>query len=631
MINNTDPFLGFDITLNSSDISKLKPYAVDPTGSIMPSGSSILAECVGGLLVIGSTCASTDNPSTVHLAIVGPFGFLTSPGTTGLLFTAIFSITGTTPIGGVKISYQNGCPTSSSGNLCVAFTNGTKILVTESTRTGSFDNSSTATLPYATLTTPTINLGVSLAGTPTYALPSVTFTATSQNGFNTTGTATVNLAAAFNGTGIRPTVLLSAPFVDLTGVPRRTFTQTGSVASNVPAGVFVATVTATYQTMDMLTFTTSSLSASYSLPVNVTDYTINANPTLVAIQPPASKPSTVTIAPKSVFNTPVKLGVTIPAATAAAGIGATFNTYTISGGSGTSTLTISTTTSTPGGTFTLTINSNATLNGFTKSHAVTLTIKTVGFTITASSPAPLNIGNAEMSTITVTYLNGFAGTIALTNNTVTNLSCQAITPLSVSGNRTATISCVSQVAGSYSLTITSSGVGLTSSTTVTFTFAIQTHDVAIASTSINPSGQVTVGMNVTVTVKLQNKGPATEYVVVSLIVGGTVTVATQNVTVLGNASKNVTLIWNTSKSAANKYTLTVQIQLSNGETNTESNSNVLSQDIGTANLQPAQGSSTFDTTTLAIIAVVVVAAAAGSLLIIRRRRTPSDISQPGTQ
>jgi hypothetical protein len=101
--------------------------------------------------------------------------------------------------------------------------------------------------------------------------------------------------------------------------------------------------------------------------------------------------------------------------------------------------------------------------------------------------------------------------------------------------------------------------------------------------------------------------------------------------VLGNANKTLTLTWVTTKYAANRYTLTVQIQLSNGETNTESNSNVLVQDVGTSTLQPVQGSPTLDTTTLAIIAVVIVAAAAASLLIIRRRRTPSDISQPTIQ
>jgi hypothetical protein len=730
MINNTAPFLGYDITVNSSDTSKLKPYGVDLTGSIMPAGSITLAECVGGVLILGSNCAATDNPTTVRIAVVGPFGFLSPPGTTGLLFTAIFSITGTTlpAPGSVKISFQNGCSGTSSGSLCITITNGTISPVPEGTQTGGFDNSSAATtLPYATLSTPTTNLGVSLAGAPTHALPTVTFTATSQNGFNATATATLNLAATFNGTGIRPTVSLSVPFVDLTGVPRQTFTQSGSVTSTVPAGVFIATVTATYQTQDTITFTTSSLSAAYSLAANVTDYTINASPNPVTVQPAGSQPVTVTVAPKAGFNSLVKLGLTIPAATASAGIGATYSTSTISGGSGTSTLTLTTTASTPAGTYTLTITSNSTLGGFTKTHNAVLTIKAGGFTISATSPAPravgvpatstisityLNgftgtvsltnttianltcslvtpasvttnatatvscsstvigtysliivgtsgpvvrstvatftvtagfsiaastpasqsIGTAETSTITVTYINGFTGTILLTNNTVTNLSCQAIALTSFTTSGTTTVSCVSLTAGAYQLTITAKSGSFTASTTVTFTFTNQIHDVAIAGTSITPSGPVAVGSKITVTVQLQNKGLADEKVTVNLLVGGTLTVATmKNVTVLANSKQNVTLIWDTSTFAANKYTLTVQIQLPAGETNVESNSQVLSQDIGTSILQPVTSPPSIDMTTIAIIAGVVVAASAASLLILRRRRTPSDISQPGAQ
>src|SRR5712692_901275 len=276
MINNTDPFLGFDITLNSSDVSKLKPYGVDLSGSIMPAGSIILAECIGGKLILGSTCAPTDSPTTVHIAIVGPFGFLTSPGTTGLLFTAIFGITGNTPPGGININFQNKCSNTSSGTLCATVTNGTTTPVPEATRTGSFDNSDTTMLPYATLTTSRTNLGISLPGAPTHPIPITTYTATSQNNFNTSSTPQLTLATSVNGTGTRPTVSLTTSLLDLTGVTRAKFNQTGSVSSTVPVGIYIATVTATYQTQDLITFTTSSLSATYSLPINVTGFKLSA-------------------------------------------------------------------------------------------------------------------------------------------------------------------------------------------------------------------------------------------------------------------------------------------------------------------------------------------------------------------
>jgi hypothetical protein len=634
MINNTDPFNGFDITLNSSDTSKLKPYGVDLTGSMLPAGSTTLIVCVGGVLILGNICSATDNPTTVRVAAVGPFGFLSLQGATGLLFTAIFSISGTTPIGGVKISYQNGCPNGSvagAGKICVTVTNGTIIPVTEATRGGGFDNSNTATLPYATLSTTTINLGQSLAGAPTHALPSVTYTATAKNGFNTSSTPQLTMAVAFNGTGIRPTVSLNTTFLDLTNLKRHNFTQTGNVPSTVPAGVYTATVTATYQTQDTITFgAISSLSAAYSLPVNVTDYVVSASPSPVRVQPPGSQPVTVTISPKGSFNTLVKLDLTIPTTTLSAGIGAAYSSSTVSGGSGISTLTITTTASTLVGTYTLTILSNSTLSGFTKSHTTTLTIQITGFIMTATSPGSQTVGTAETSKITIGYLNGFSGTITLLDNTVTNLSCLAINPASFSANGTATVQCTSLVAGSYFLNIQATTSSRSISTTVIFTFTF--HDVAISSVTITPTGQAPVGTKITVTVQLQNKGGVDENVLVALLVDSVTIQPTQNVTVLANSSQPVTLYWNSSKYTARAYNITITIQLSQGAINSESSQQILSKTIGSYSLQPVAGSSTFDTTTIAIVAGIIVAAAvAGSVLLFRSRRTPSNGAQPGTQ
>jgi len=90
---------------------------------------------------------------------------------------------------------------SSSGTLCISISNGSIVPVPEATQTGGFDNSSTALLPFATLTTTTTNIGQSLVGAPTHALPTVTYTATAQNGFNTTTTATLALAVSFQWLG----------------------------------------------------------------------------------------------------------------------------------------------------------------------------------------------------------------------------------------------------------------------------------------------------------------------------------------------------------------------------------------------------------------------------------------------
>jgi len=417
--------------------------------------------------------------------------------------------------------------------------------------------------------------------------------------------------------------------MDLTAMTRHPFTQTGTVPSTVPAGVFVATVTATYQAQDLGTFTTSSLSAAYSLPVNVTDYVISASPNPVKILPPNSQPVIVTVAPKASFMGTVNLYVTIPAAALSAGIGASLSSSAVSGGSGTSTLTVTTTSITPVGNFTLTVLSNTTLAGFTKSHPTTLTIQITGFTVVATTPLAQTVGTAETSVVKISYLNGFTGTITITNNTVTNLSCLAIGPANFSANGTLTISCVSLIAGSYSLTINAAGGSKSISITITFTFTL--HDVAINSVTISPTVQAPVGTKFTVTVQLQNKGGVDEQVLVILLVDNLTIQPTQNVTVRANSSQTVTLIWDSSQYSAKTYNITVTTQLSHGAINAESSQQILSKSAGSLTLQPAASSPLFDTTTILVIAGLIVAiAAAGTVLVFRSRRKPADGTQSGT-
>ena len=641
MINSTDTFNGFDITVNSTRDSAghsvLKPYGVDLTGSVMPAGSQPLVECVGSTSILGSSCgvnATIDNPTTVRAAVISLSSFLPI-GTTGLLFTAIFSINGTSAVGGVTIGFQNHCDpypsASSKDHLCISISNGTTSSAPENVNTGAFDNSDITTLPYATLSTTSANLGQSLIGSPAHALPRVMYTATSQNGFQTSTAPQLTLAVSFNGTGTRPTAALNMTSLDLTGLAAHPFNQTGNVPANVPVGIYVATVTATYTTSDLITFTTDYLSAVYALPFNMTDYVFGSSASTVTAVPPASQTVTVTVSPKASFNNLVKLGITIPQATATAGIGATFNAYTISGGSGSSTLTITTSANTPGGSYSLTVTSNSTLNGFTVTHSTTLTMNT-GFTITATNPPANPLGAAATSTITVTFLSGFTGPVTLTNTTATDLICNPLTPTSLSATGTATMQCLSNVKGTYTLTITGHIGPDSISTTVTFNFTLQVHDVAIGATGIiTPSTSTTVGSKVTVNVQIQNKGAQSENVTVYLLVDNLTLPAPQTLIIPANSNQNVTFTWDTTSYTAKTYTLSVTVQLQNGETNKESGQRTLNTGVGTYTLNSAPSQGTLDLTTIAIIAGIVVAIViVGTLLALRMRKKSNGSSQQAT-
>src|SRR6266571_4365787 len=92
------------------------------------------------------------------------------------------------------------------------------------------------------------------------------------------------------------------------------------------------------------------------------------------------------------------------------------------------------------------------------------------FTISASSPAPISAGQSAASTITVTALNGFSGTVSLTDTIPSGLTCGSISPGSITGSGTASISCNASIAANYTLIITGSSGSLVHTTNVLFQF-----------------------------------------------------------------------------------------------------------------------------------------------------------------
>jgi len=123
-VNGTGALIGFDVTLQTNHLV-LRPAGVDLTGSVLISPFTIIVECLSGVLVSGPVCAPTDTVDTLHLAATGALGQSTTPPTTGLLFTAIYDVVGTTAAGGIPITYPAGCTgTSVPGGVCVTLSGG---------------------------------------------------------------------------------------------------------------------------------------------------------------------------------------------------------------------------------------------------------------------------------------------------------------------------------------------------------------------------------------------------------------------------------------------------------------------------------------------------------------------------
>ncbi len=197
-IDGSDGLNAYDITL-LTNAATLKPAGIDLAGTVLNSGvgpATVVLECLGGNLVAGTVCSSTDTAGTIHLAAsAAPGAPLTTAPTSGILFTAIFNITATTSSGGIAVGFQSGCSqTSVAGGVCVTIANGSTTPDAETVQAATFDNSGgNSALEYytivANITSTTTQVG-SLSGR------SVLITVNAPNGLPLFGSTFVTLSTA---------------------------------------------------------------------------------------------------------------------------------------------------------------------------------------------------------------------------------------------------------------------------------------------------------------------------------------------------------------------------------------------------------------------------------------------------
>ena len=197
------------------------------------------------------------------------------------------------------------------------------------------------------------------------------------------------------------------------------------------------------------------------------DFSLSAGPASQTVTAGNGTSYTATVAPINGFTGTVNLAVSgLPS-------GATCNTASISGGSGSATLNCSTTISTSPGTFTLTVT--GTSGSLSHTANVSLTVNPPpppDFSLSVS-PASQTVtaGNGTTYTATVAPSNGFNGTVNLTVSGVpSGASCSA--PAISGGSGSSTVSCATASttpAATYTLTITGASGSLSHSKTVSLT------------------------------------------------------------------------------------------------------------------------------------------------------------------
>ena len=211
-------------------------------------------------------------------------------------------------------------------------------------------------------------------------------------------------------------------------------------------------------------------------PLPQPDFSIASSPSsLGVIQGSAGNTTIITLSSLKGFAGTVSLTAT----PSQSGFIASFNPSSItlaSGGSGTSIMTVSTS-STPPGFYSITVN--GTSGSTTNATKVSITVTIPDFRL---NPSPFSLslsqGSAATTTITITSLSGFKGTLTLTGTTSPSGPSLSFNPASVtlpsggSGTSIMTLSTNGSVGtGSYTVTVTVTNGTLTHSTTVPVTIA----------------------------------------------------------------------------------------------------------------------------------------------------------------
>ena len=198
---------------------------------------------------------------------------------------------------------------------------------------------------------------------------------------------------------------------------------------------------------------------------NNAEFTLTASPASQTVSPGSGTSYTATLSPLRGFNSDITLGVSgLPA-----GATGSFAPNPVTGGSGSSTLTVSTSSTTPGGTYTLTLTGTG--GGITHSIHVTLNVNSPNFALSASPASQtVTVGGSTSYTATVSAMNGFTGTVALTVSGQPAGVTASLNPTSVSGSGTSTLSVSttsSASTGTFTLTITGASGSLSRTTSVT--------------------------------------------------------------------------------------------------------------------------------------------------------------------
>src|SRR5882762_6577127 len=297
------------------------------------------------------------------------------------------------------------------------------------------------------------------------------------------------------------------------------------------------------------------------------DFSTSASPSSQTVVAGGNTPYTVNVGALNGFNGPVNFSASgLPSSA-----GSSFNPTSVTG-SGSSTMTVTTSASTPPGTYTIMITGAS--GSLTHSTTVGLTVNAAAqpnFSLSAS-PSSVTIvqGTSGASTVTISPTNGFNSSVSLSTSVLPNGVTGSFNPGSTTSTSTLTLTASSTATtGSVTVTITGSSASLSHTTTVSLTVnaAAQPNYSLSASPSSVTIAQGTSGTS-TITVNRQNGFTGSVSLSASGLPSGviatfnpssTTTTSTLTLTASGTATTGSATVTITGTSGSLSHTTTVSL------------------------------------------------------------------------
>ena len=548
MVNSSDPFSGFDITIRA-DSNVLKPTSVSTTGTVLPGPTTTILECVGGAVVTGTQCSNqASSPDTIQLVVAACSGCFSPSPTTGLLFTAVYNIVGSTT--NTPIGFQTGCSSSSTPGVCDGISTGSSTFDQETVQNAQFSNQA-----YYSIDANPVSVSVTTSSPGTSSL-----TITSLNTF--AGTVALTATGSVPGlTGSFPSPPGSSLKVSTTN-PQNSTTLSISADSSVLGGIYNLNVSATSGTLkNFVVLKITVMAPNFSISATPSNITVNASST-------GSAAGNFTLNLSSLFGFTGSVSLTPSHPVGFVTILSRPVIQLAAGGTNSSLLTVKSndtgtvTISAKSGTITQTVQVTLTVRDFT----VTITPQTLTIDqnttktakVTIGTPAA-NIGANFAGTVNITVLvsvtssgNSQSGADGLS----VGCTLQSLVVKAASGTNNTSCNISGAIPGTYSLIVTGKSK-LFPDHAAAADIQVQGPDFAIIPD--NAVKTVTLGSNATITLTIQDiLGLRANVTLTATVTGPVPLLSASNVVLTGSANGTVILTVTTSQNlAAGPYTVSI--------------------------------------------------------------------------